>query len=54
MKLLEERESYKHLGVVEANEKKNKVKKECYRRVTKVLETMLKTGNVFNTCFNSY
>ena len=52
IKSLEEGESYKYLGVLEAdvvivNEMKDKVKKEYYRRVRKVLETKLNTGNVF-------
>ena len=47
-----EGESYKYLGVLEAdevmvNEMKDKVKKEYYRRVRKVLETKLNSGNVF-------
>ena len=49
----EEKESYKYLDVPEAdkvmvNEMKNKVKKVYYRRVRKVLETKLNSGNVFN------
>ena len=52
IKSLEEGESYKYLGVLEAdevvvNEMKYKVKKEYYRRVRKVLETKLNSGNVF-------
>ena len=53
IKSLEEGESYKYfLGVLEAdevmvNEMKDKVKKEYYRRVRKVLETKLNNGNVF-------
>ena len=52
IKSLVEGESYKYLGVLEAdevmvNEMKNKVKKEYYRRVRKVLETKLNSGNVF-------
>ena len=52
IKSLEEGESYKYLGVLEANEvmvneMKDKVKKEYYRRVRKVLETKLNSGNVF-------
>ena len=52
IKSLEEGESYKCLGVLEAdevmvNEMKDKVKKEYFRRVRKVLETKLKSGNVF-------
>ena len=44
--------SYKYLGVVEAdkvmvNLMKNKVKKEYYKRVRKVLETKFSSGNVF-------
>ena len=54
IKSLEEGESYKYLGVLEAdevmvNEMKDKVKNECYRRVRKVLETKLNSGNVFKT-----
>ena len=49
---LEEGESYKYLGVIEAvevmvNEMKDRVKTEYYRRVRKVLETKLNSGNVF-------
>ena len=44
-------ESHKYLGVAEAadvvNEMKDKVKKEYHRRVRKVLETKLNSGNVF-------
>ena len=52
IKSLEDKESYKYLGVLEAdevmvNEMKDKVKKEHYRRVRKVLETKLNSGNVF-------
>ena len=52
IKSLEEGESYKYLGVLEAdevmvNERKDKVKKEYFRRVRKVLETKLNSGNVF-------
>ena len=52
IKLLEEGESYKYLGVLEAdevivNEMKDKVKREYNRRVIKVLETELNSGNVF-------
>ena len=52
IKSLEEGESYKNLDVLEAdkvmvNEMKDKVKKEYYRRVKKVLETKLNSGNVF-------
>ena len=52
IKSLEEGESYKYLGVLEAdevmiNEMKDKVKKEYYRRLREVLETKLKSGNVF-------
>ena len=52
IKPLEEGVSYKYLGVLEAdevmvNEMKDKVKKEDYRRVRKVLETKLNGGNVF-------
>ena len=53
-----EGESYKYLGVLEAdevmvNEMKDKVKKKYYRRVRKVLEIKLNSGNAFraiNTC----
>ena len=48
---LEEGVSYKYLGVLEAdeviNEMKDKVKKEYYRRVRKVLETKLNIENVY-------
>ena len=49
IKSLEEGESYKYLGVLEAdevmvNEMKDKVKKAYYRRVRKVLETKLNSG----------
>ena len=52
IKLLEEGESYNYLSVLEAdevmvNEMKDKVKKEYYRRVRKVSETKLNSGNVF-------
>ena len=52
VKSLEERKSYKYLGVLEADEvmvseMKDKVKKAYYRRVRKVLETKLNSGNVF-------
>ena len=52
IKSLEEGESYKYLGVLQADEvmvseMKDKVKKEYYRRVRKVLETKLNSGNVF-------
>ena len=52
IKSLEEGESYNYLGVLEAddvmvNEMKDKVKKEYYRRVRKVLETKFNSGNVF-------
>ena len=48
----EEGESLKYLGVLEAdgmmvNEMKDRVKKEQYRRVRKVLETKLNSRNVF-------
>ena len=44
IKLLEERENYKYLGWLEADEVmvnkiKDKVKKKCYRRVRRVLES---------------
>ena len=49
IKSLEEGESYKYLGVLEAdevmvNEMKDKVKKDYYRRVRKALEKKLKSG----------
>ena len=52
IKTLEEGQSYKYLGLLEAGEvmvngMKDKVKKEYYRRVRKVLETKLDSGNVF-------
>ena len=52
IKSLEEGESYKYLGLVEAdevmvNEMKDEVKKQHYRRVRKVVETKLNSGNVF-------
>ena len=52
IKSLEEGEGYKDLGALEAdevvvNEMKDKVKKEYCRRVRKVLETKLYSGNVF-------
>ena len=43
---LEEGESYKYLGVLEAQSIKDNVKKEYYRRVREVLETKLNSGNV--------
>ena len=48
IKSLEEGESYKYLGVLEAdevmvNEMKDKVKKDYYRRVRKALEKKLKS-----------
>ena len=54
---LEKGESYKYLGVLEAhelmvNEMKDKVKKEYYGRVRKVLETKLNSGNVFKAINN--
>ena len=57
IKSLEEGESYKYLGVLEAdkvmvNEMKDKVKKEYYRRVRKVLETKLNNGDVLQTIHN--
>ena len=57
IKSLVEGESYKYLGVLEAdevmvNEMKNKVKKKYYRRVRKVLETKLNSGNVFKAINN--
>ena len=52
IKSLEEGESYKYLGAPEANkvmlnEMKDKVKKEYYRRVKKVLEPQTNSGNIF-------
>ena len=52
IKPLEEGESYKYYGVLEAdevmvNEMKDKVQKKYYRRVKKVLETKLNSGIVF-------
>ena len=52
IKSLEEGESYKYLGVLKAdqvmvNEMKDRVKKEYYLRVRKVLETKLHSVNVF-------
>ena len=52
IKSLEKGESSKYLGVLEAdevmvNEMTDKGKKECYRRVRKVLETTLNSGDVF-------
>ena len=52
IKSLEEGESYKYLGVLEAdevivNEIKDKVKKTYYRRVRKLLGTKLNSGKVF-------
>ena len=52
IKSLEEGETYKYLGVLEAdevmaNEMKDKLKKEYYRRVRKVLETKSNSENVF-------
>ena len=52
IKSLEEGKDYKDLGALEAdevmaNEMKDKVKKEYCRRVRKVLETKLYSGNVF-------
>ena len=52
IKSLKEGESYKYLGVLEAdevtvNEIKNKVKKECYRGVRKKLQRKLNSGNIF-------
>ena len=49
-------ESHKYLGVAEAaevvNEMKDKVKKGYHRRVRKVLETKLNSGNVFKAINN--
>ena len=52
IKSLEEGESYKYLGVLEAdevivNEMKDKVKKTYYRRVRKLLGTKLNSGKIF-------
>ena len=52
IKSLEEGESYKYLGVLEADEvmvseMNDKVKKEYQRRVRKLLKTKLNIGNVF-------
>ena len=52
IKSLEEGESYKYLGVLEAdevivNEMKDKVKKTYYRRVRKLLGTKLNSEKVF-------
>ena len=52
IKSLEEGESYKYLGVLEAdevivNEMKDKVKKTYYRRVRKLLGIKLNSGKVF-------
>ena len=57
-KSLKEGESYKYLGVIGANEvmvnkRKDRMKKEYYRRVRKVLETKLNSENVFK-CFNTW
>ena len=54
IKLVEEGHSYKCVRVLEADEvmvieMKDKVKKECSRRVRKALETKLNSGNVFKT-----
>ena len=51
-KVIKPLESYKYLGVLEAdevmvNEIKDKVKKEYYKKVRNVLETKLNSGNVF-------
>ena len=51
-KVIKSLESYKYLGVLEAdevmvNEIKDKVKKEYYKKVRNVLETKLNSGNVF-------
>ena len=50
MKGLKERDSYKYLGVKQVDrtkyhEMKEKVKTKCYRRVAKILETKLNSGN---------
>ena len=54
IKLLEGGQSYKCAGVLEADEvmvieMKDKVKKECCRRVRKALETKLNSWNVSKT-----
>ena len=51
MKRLKEGDSYKYLGVIQADgkkhhERKEKVKIEYYRRVRKILETKLNGGNI--------
>ena len=51
MKGLKEGDSYKYLGVIQVDgmkqlEMKEKVKKEYYRRVRKILETKLNDGNI--------
>ena len=51
-KVIKSLESYKYLGVLEAdevmvNEINDKVKKEHYKKVRNVLETKLNSGNVF-------
>ena len=51
MKGLKEGDSYKYLGVIQANgikhyEMKEKVKTEYYRRMRKILETKLNGGNI--------
>ena len=52
MKGLEEGDSYKYLGIIQADiwngthEVKEKVKAEYYRRVRKTLETKLNGGNL--------
>ena len=57
IKSLDEGESYKYLRLLEAdevmvNEMKDKIKKEYYRRVRKVLETKLNNGDVLKTIRN--
>ena len=51
-KVIKSLETYKYLGVLEAdevmvNEINDKVKKEYYKKVRNVLETKLNSGNVF-------
>ena len=58
MKGLKESDSYKYLGVIQADgmkhhEMKEKVQTEYYRRVKKLLEPKLNSGNIItriNTC----
>ena len=51
MKGMKEGDSYKYLGVIQADvtkhhDMKEKVKTEYYRRVRKILETKLNGGNI--------